>query len=329
MKLALSTTLAAVMTTALLAVAPPALAQATDWPSKPVRWVVPFPPGGAMDVIARLLGDKAGKALGQTFVIENRAGAGGNIGADLVAKSPPDGHTMLLLDVSVLATNPSLFARLPFDVERDLAPVQMLIYAPYILAVSKSLPVQDAAGLVAYAKANPGRLNAANAGTGTLSHIVALSLAAAWGTEMTSVPYRGGAPALLAVASNEAHLTMAGATQSQPFVVNGQMRGIAVSGPHRLASLPDLPTFRELGWPHPDAGTWQGLLVQGNTPPATVARLEAEVKKVLEEPALRARIAELGGEVRADGAEAFRRRLRADTESLGQVIRTNNIRLDQ
>ncbi len=293
-----------------------------------LRIIVPNAPGGTSDILARLIAGPLGRALGQSVIVENRAGAGGNIGADFVAKSPPDGHTLLLLDVSVLATNPSLFARLPFDVERDLMPVQMVIYAPYILAVSNALPVQDAAGLVAYARANPGKLNAANSGTGTLTHIVALSLAAAWGTEMTSVPYRGGAPALLAVASNEAHLTMAGATQSQPIVVNGQMRGIAVSGPRRLAAVPDLPTFRELGWPQPDAGTWQGLLVQGGTPPAVVTRLEREVRLVLEDPAIKARVAELGGEVRADGSAAFRSWLRAETENLGRIIRDNNVRLE-
>ena len=263
------------------------------------------------------------------MVVENRAGAGGNIGADAVAKSRPDGHAMLVLDVSVLATNPFLFQRLPFDVGRDLAPVTMLIYAPYILAVNNALPVRSAEELVAYAKQNPGRLNAANAGAGTLSHIVALSLAAAWGTEMNSIPYRGGAPALLALVSNEANLTMQGATQSQPYVVSGQMRGIAVTGPRRLSALPDLPTFRELGWPEPDAGTWQGLLVQGGTPPATVARLEREVKAVLEEPAVMARVAELGGEVRAEGAAAFRELLARQTEAYGRVIRANNIRADQ
>ena len=310
----------------LLAAPATARAQAFD---RTLRIVVPNAPGGTSDILARLIAEPLGRALGQSVIVENRAGAGGNIGADAVAKSPPDGHTMLLLDVSVLATNPSLFARLPFDVERDLAPVQMLIYAPYILAVSNRLPAKDAPGLVAHARANRGALNAANSGAGTLSHIVPLSLASAWGTEMTHVPYRGGAPALLAVASGEADLTVAGATQSQPYVVNGQMRGIAVSGPKRFASLPDLPTFRELGWPLPDSGTWQGLLVQGKTPKPVVERLEAELRKVLEEPAVRARIAELGGEVRADGAEAFRRRLRADTEQLGAIIRANNIRLDQ
>jgi tripartite-type tricarboxylate transporter receptor subunit TctC len=305
--------------------AAPAIARAQD---RGLRIIVPNAPGGTSDILARLMAEPLGRALGQTIVVENRTGAGGNIGADLVAKSPPDGSTMLILDVSVLETFPSLFSRMPFDVERDLAPVQMLIYAPYILAVSNRLPVQDAAGLAAHVKANPGKVSAANAGAGTLTHIVALSLASHWGGEVIHVPYRGGAPGLLAVASGEADFTMAGATQSQPFVVNGQMRGIAVSGPHRLASVPNLPTFAELGWPLPEAGTWQGLMVQGNTPPATVARLEAAVKSVLEMPAIRSRIGELGGEVQADGAEAFRRRLRADTATLGGIIRANNIRLD-
>jgi tripartite-type tricarboxylate transporter receptor subunit TctC len=204
----------------------------------------------------------------------------------------------------------------------------MLIYAPYILAVNNNLPVQDAAGLVAYAKANPGRLNAANSGTGTLSHLTALSLASAWGAEMVSVPYRGGAPALLALVSNEANLTLAGATQSMPYVVNGQMRGIAVTGPRRFPNLPNLPTFRELGWPEPDAGTWQGLLVQGGTPPATLARLEREIAAVLNEPAIKARIGELGGEVQADGAAAFRARLQAQTQSYSRIIRANNVTLE-
>jgi tripartite-type tricarboxylate transporter receptor subunit TctC len=310
------------------ALALPAMARAQGF-DRSLRIIVPNAPGGTSDILARLIAGPLGQAVGQNVVVENRAGAGGNIGADVVAKSAPDGTTLLLLDVSVLATNPFLFASIPFDVERDLAPVQMLIYAPYILAVANRLPVQDAAGLVAYARANPGRLNVANSGAGTLTHIVALSLAAHFGSEFTNVPYRGGAPALLAVASGEADMTMAGATQSQPHVLEGRMRGIAVSGPKRLDAVPALPTFREMGWPLPDAGTWQGLLVQGRTPPAVVARLEAEIRKVLEDAAIRARIAQLGGEVIADGAEAFRRRLRADTEALGQVIRANNLRADQ
>ncbi|PZW51142.1 tripartite-type tricarboxylate transporter receptor subunit TctC [Humitalea rosea] len=310
-----------------LLLAAPTVARAQDF-TQTIRIIVPNAPGGTSDILARLIATPLGRALGQSVVIENRAGAGGNIGADYVAKSRPDGHTMLLLDISVLATDPFLFPTLPFNIERDLAPVQMVIYAPYILAVNNALPVQNAAELAAYAKQVPGGLNAANSGTGTLSHLVTLSLASAWGAEMTAVPYRGGAPSLMALVSNEANLTVAGATQSQAFVVNGQMRGIAVTGPHRLAAVPDLPTFRELGWPEPDSGTWQGLLVQGATPPAVIARLEREIRTVLNEPAIKARITELGGEVQADGAESFRTRLVAQTESYGRIIRANNIRIE-
>lgn len=296
--------------------------------TQPLRIIVPNAPGGTSDILARLIAPSLSQRVGQNVVVENRAGAGGNIGADVVAKSRPDGHTMLLLDVSVLATNPFLFQRMPFDTVRDLAPVQMVIYAPYILAVNNTLPVQDAAGLVEYVRRNPGRVNAANSGTGTLSHLVALALASAWGTEVVSVPYRGGAPALMSLVTNEANMTMAGTTQSMPFVTQGQMRGIAVTGPHRLPNLPNLPTFRELGWPEPDAGTWQGILAQGQTPPATLARLEREIAAVLNEPAVKARIGELGGEVQADGGAAFRTRLAQQTEAYGRIIRANNVRLE-
>ncbi len=294
----------------------------------PLRIVVPFPPGGTSDILARLIAPALGARLGQNVVVENRPGAGGNIGADAVAKSRPDGTSLLLLDVSALATNPFLYARMPFDTARDLAPVQMVIYAPYVMAVNNALPVQDAAGLAAWVRGNPGRLNFAHSGIGTLTHIVGLSLASAWGAEITAVPYRGGAPALLALVSNEANMTLQGATQSLPYVVNGQMRGIAVTGPRRLPAVPNLPTFRELGWPEPDSGTWQGILVQGATPPALVARLEREIAAVLAEPAIAVRIGELGGEVVADGAAAFRRRMAEQTESYSRVIRANNLRIE-
>ena len=305
----------------------PAVTRAQDF-NQTVRIVVPFGPGGTSDILARLIAPSLSARIGQNVVVENRAGAGGNIGADAVAKSRPDGHSMVLLDISALATNPWLFARMPFDPLKDLAPVQMVVFAPYILAVNSALPVRNAAELAAYAKANPGRLNAANSGTGTLTHLVALSLARHWGGAMEHVPYRGGAPALLSLVSNESNLTMAGSTQSMNYVVNGQMRGIAVTGPRRFPNLPDLPTFRELGWPEPDAGTWQGILVQGQTPPAMIARLEREIAAVLNEPAIKARIGEIGGEVQADGAESFRRRLVAQTESYGEIIRANNVRLE-
>ena len=294
----------------------------------PIRLIVPNAPGGTSDILARLLGPELTRTLGQPVVVENRAGAGGNIGADVVAKSPLDGHTLLLMDVTTLATNPALFPRLPFDAERDLAPVSMVIYAPYVMAVKNALPVRDAASFAAYAKAEQGRLNAGNSGSGTASHLTLVTLAASLGTTMVHVPYRGGAPALLAVVTGEADLTIAGATQALPFSVQGQMRPVAVTGKQRLAALPAVPTFAELGWPAAEAGTWQGLMARGGTPRGTVDRLNEALRAAVAQPAVAARLAELGGEPRLEGPEAMRAWLVRETESTGKVIRENGIRLE-
>ncbi|MDB5414100.1 MAG: tripartite tricarboxylate transporter substrate binding protein [Rubritepida sp.] len=307
---------------ATLPLAAPALrAQTFD---HPIRFIIPNAPGGTSDILARLMGPELTRTLGQNVVIENRTGAGGNIGADFVAKSPPDGHTILLMDVTTLATNPALFPRLSFK-PADLAPVSMVIYAPYILGVANALPVQDAAGLVAHAKAHPNTLNVANSGTGTSSHLTAVMLEDAWGTPMTHVPYRGGAPALLAVTTGEASMTMAGATQSLPFAVNNQMRAVAVTGPTRFAALPQVPTFRELGWPGVDAGTWQGALVAAGTPPVLINRLHAAMRDALAQPQLAARLVDLGATQRTDGPETFGNWLAEQTEAYTQLIRSHNI----
>jgi tripartite-type tricarboxylate transporter receptor subunit TctC len=292
-----------------------------------LRIVVPNAPGGTSDILARLLAPELTKALGQSVVVENRTGAAGNIGADAVAKSPPDGHTLLLMDVSTLAINPALFPRMPFDVQKDLAPVSMIIYAPYLAAVKNALPPKNAAELAAYVKGSGARgLNMANAGVGSLTHLTSVEIGAALGGDVTHVPYRGGAPAVLAVASGEADMIINGATATQPYVVNGQMRGIAVSGPKRLAALPDVPTFREVGWPMADAGTWQGVMVQGNTPPALIRRLEVALREAVAQPAMTARLAELGGEPRTEGPEAFRTWLASSTREFGAVVAKHGIK---
>ncbi len=257
-----------------------------------VRIVVPFAPCGTSDILARLLAPELSRSFGQNVVVENRSGASGNLGADLVAKAPPDGHTALLINAGILATAPSLFARLPFDPKRDLAPATMLIFAPYILAVHPSLPVADAADLVAFAKAQPARLNVAHSGIGAANHLTALILAQHWGAAgATMVPYRGGSAALAAAASGEANLIANGATATQPFVQNGSLRGIAVSGPRRLPAFPDLPSFAELGWPAVESGTWQGALLPGATPAPAVARWEAELRALLARPEMARRVA--------------------------------------
>ncbi|MDB5370061.1 MAG: Tat pathway signal sequence domain protein [Roseomonas sp.] len=291
-----------------------------------LRIIVPNAPGGTSDILARLLAPELTRVLGQSVLVENRTGAAGNIGADAVAKSTPDGHTLLLMDVATLAINPALFPRLPFDVQRDLAPVTMMIYAPYLVATKNALPVKDAAGLAAYAKSHPGGVNVANAGVGSLTHLTSVEVGAHLGGDFTQVPYRGGAPALLAVASGEADMIINGATATQSYVVSGQMRGIAVSGEKRLPALPDVPTFSELGWPMADAGTWQGILVQGATPRPLVERLEREIRAVVAQPAFTARLAELGGEPRTDGPAAFHAWLARSTETYGRIVQKHNIR---
>ena len=303
----------------------PAMAQNLD---RPVRFVVPFAPGGTSDIIARLLSPELTKSFGQNVVVENRTGASGNIGADLVAKSPPDGHTMLIIDVSTLATAPSLYTRFPFDLKRDLAPVTMLIYAPYILAVHPSVPVNNAAELVAYANANPTKVNVGHAGIGVGNHLTGLLVTQHWGADLTQVPYRGGAAALTAVASGEAQMLINGATATAPFCKQGQLRAIAVTGPRRLPDFPDVPTFQELGWPAAESGTWQGVLVQGGTPPAMVERLSRDLRAAMAVPSVAERITAIGGENRAEGPDSFRRWLDNEIEVWGRVVRANNIKLD-
>jgi tripartite-type tricarboxylate transporter receptor subunit TctC len=294
----------------------------------PIRIVVPFAPGGTSDIIARLLAPELTRAFGQNVVVENRSGAGGNIGADVVAKSAPDGHTLLIIDVSTLATAPSLYTRLPFDLKRDLAPVTMLIYAPYILAVHPSLPVTNAAELVAYAKANPQRVNVGHAGIGVGNHLTGLLVAQHWGADLTQVPYRGGAAALTAVAAGEAQVIINGATATAPFCKQGTLRAIAVTGPARLAEFPDVPTFRELGWPAADSGTWQGILAQGATPAPMVNRLAGDLGTAMAVPAVAQRITALGAVNRVEGPDKFRAWLDNEIEVWAQVVRANNIRLD-
>lgn len=317
----------------LLAAAPallaaPALAQGSNQGSGPLRLVIPFAPGGTSDILARILAPELSRLLGVNAVVENRSGAAGNLGAELVARAAPDGNTLLLTDVGALAIAPALFTRLGFDPMADLAPVNLLIYAPYILAVHPSVAARDAAGLVALAKSRPDAINVAHSGIGAANHLTALVLAQHWGAELTQVPYRGGAAALSAVAGGEAQLIVNGATATAPFARDGRLRAIAVSGPRRLADFPDVPTFAELGWPATESGTWQGVLTAAATPAATVERLDGAFRASLAQPEMARRMAGLGAEVRAMGPAPFRTWLGAEAEQWGRVVRANNLRAE-
>ncbi|MDI4665909.1 tripartite tricarboxylate transporter substrate binding protein [Xanthobacter autotrophicus] len=301
----------------------PAAAQSFD---RPVRIVVPFAPGGTSDILARLIAPKLSEAVGQTVVVENKPGAAGNIGADTVAKARPDGHTLLLMDIGSIAIAPSLFPDLSYNVEADLAPVGMVMFGPYVLAVNPSVPAKTVAELVAYAKANPGKLAVANSGVGALNHITAVALARGLGIDWKNVPYKGGAAASRAVVSGESTVIINGATATLPFVTNGQLVGIAVTGEERLAALPNVETFKEAKLPLSNAGTWQGLLTTGKTPPEVVARLNAELNKILAMPEIKEKIAEQGGSVRPGSPEEVKTWLATNIRSWGDIVRAADIK---
>ncbi|MCL4802419.1 MAG: tripartite tricarboxylate transporter substrate binding protein [Burkholderiales bacterium] len=306
----------------------PALAQPVF--NRALRIVVPFAPGGSSDILARLMAPKLTEALGQTVVVENRAGANGHIGAEAVARAQKDGHTLLITDVSSLAIAPSLLKSMPYDPLKDLAPVTMVAFAPYIFGVHPSVPATDVPSFVAHAKANPGKLNLAHSGIGAANHLTGIVLAKHFGFTWEYVPYRGGAAAIQAVVQNDCQALLNGATATQPFVTSGQLRGIAVSGTERLPALPETRNFGELGLPKllVESGTWQGILTTGGTPAPVVAALHRAVTGVLADAAIVERINQIGGGVRTMQPEAFGAWLAASTQDWGHVVRENNVTVE-
>jgi tripartite-type tricarboxylate transporter receptor subunit TctC len=296
--------------------------------TKPVRIIVPYAPGGSSDILARLIGPHLSKAVGQTVLVENKPGATGNIGADLVAKAEKDGHTLLLADMGAVAAAPSLFTKLTYDPEKDLMGVGMIMFAPYILAVHPSVPVKTVAELVAYAKANPGKLALGHSGVGNANHLTGIVLAKHWGIDWKYVPYKGGAAAIRAVVANESNVIINGALATQPFVTQNQLKGVAVSGAKRLDALKDLPSFKELNLPAVDSGTWQGVMTTGGTPAAMVTRLNAELKKILAMPEIAKKINDLGGDVEIGSPQDFAVWMKANIKSWGVVVREANITLE-
>ncbi len=296
--------------------------------TKQVTIIVPYAPGGTSDILARLLAPKLSEAIGQPVIVENKPSASGNIGADFVAKAAGDGHTLLITDVGTLATQPSLVKKLSFDVQKDLVPVTMVMFSPYLLAVHPSVPASTWDELVAYAKANPGKLNMGNSGVGSIQHLTALVIQKKRGIDWMHVPYRGGAAAIRAVVSNESNVILNGALPTIPFVAQNQLKGIAVSGDKRLEQLPNLPTFKEIGMPIVETGSWQGFLASKGTPAAMVARLNAELRKVIQNPEISAKIAGLGGDVRTQSPEEFVTWMNGAIAEWGEVVKAENISLD-
>ena len=319
--------LMAAAASAILAIAGHGGAAAQSF-TKQVTIIVPYAPGGTSDILARLIAPKLSEAIGQPVIVENKPSASGNIGADFVAKAPGDGHTLLITDVGTLATQPSLVKKLSFDVQKDLVPVTMVMFSPYLLAVHPSVPASTFAELVAYSKANPGKLNIGNSGVGSIQHLTAIVIQKRRGIDWAHVPYRGGAAAIRAVVSNESNVLLNGALPTTPFIAQNQLKGIATSGDKRLAQLPNMPSFKEIDMPIVETGSWQGFLASKGTPAPMVARLNTELRKVLAIPEIGAKIVELGGDVRTNAPEEFGAWLTKAIAEWGEVVKAENINLD-
>jgi tripartite-type tricarboxylate transporter receptor subunit TctC len=283
---------------ALLAAAAANVAFAQGWPTKPVRFIVPYPPGGTSDILARTIGDKLTAALGQTVVVENKPGANGNVGADYVAKAAPDGYTFLLADIGAIAISPSVYPSLPFDPVRDFAPVTMVAYSPHILAVYPGVEAKSVAELVALAKSKPGKLNYAASSTGSAPHLAGVEFAQRAKIDWSYIPYKGGAQAITDVVGGQADVLFNGMLATYPHVKGGKLRILAVSSANRLASIPDVPTVAESGYPGFETGSWQGILAPPGTPPEIVRKLGGEVQKILATPEMKEKLAAQGADVR-------------------------------
>ncbi|MBL0419100.1 tripartite tricarboxylate transporter substrate binding protein [Ramlibacter sp. AW1] len=307
--------------------APAAFAQGAAWPSKPVKIVVPFPAGGTSDVLARILGQKMSETWGQPIVVENRPGASGNLGADQVAKSPADGYTLVLMDVGNLAIAPALY-KLPFNVQNDFAPVAMVGYSPHLLVTSSNVPANTTAELIAWAKANKGKVNfAAAAGMGSATHLAGVVFAQRAGIDWGYVPYKGGAQAMTDLVGGQIDVTFNGMVATYPHVKSGKIKLIAVSSPKRNAQVPNAPTVAET-LPGFLTGSWQGLLAPAGTPKAVVDKIHAEVLRITALPDVRERLTTLGAEPSAMSPADFGNWLKAEVPAMAKVVKDNRITIE-
>lgn len=284
----------AMLSTAAALAAPAAFAQ-SDWPSKPVRIVVPYPPGGSSDIIARAIGNLVSETLKQSVIVDNKPGANGNLGADLVAKSAPDGYTLLLCDVGALAISPSVYPKLPLDPSKELRGVTMLAYSPHLLVVHPSVPVNNLKELVALSKQKD--LNFAVSGTGGAPHLAGVALASAVGARWQYVPYKGGSQAITDTVGGQTQVMMNGMLATYPHVQSGKLKLLAVSKRSRMPLIGDVPTIAEQGVPNFESGSWQGVLAPKGTPDAIVQKLNAALVTAIRNPEVRGRLAGQGAEV--------------------------------
>ena len=311
------------LATPLLAALP---AQAQNWPARPIRFVVPFAAGaGILDIMARILAQHLTEALGQQVVVDNKPGAGGNVGAEIVAKAAPDGYTMLIANQAMLVS-PFLFAQMGYDPLKDLLPVTMINSAPLMVVVHPALPVKSVAELIAYSKANPGKLNYGSGGIGSTPFLAVESLKSATGLDATHVPYKGGAPALADLVAGQLAFMIENVPGTLPLVKDGKLRALAVTSAKRVALVPDLPTLQEAGVAGYEMIGWNGLFVPAATPRDIVAKLHDATAKILRRPDVIEQLAKLGAESVGNPQPEFATFVQAETDRWGRIIRDKGIK---
>ncbi len=307
---------------------PASIAWGQSFPTRPVRMIVGFPPGGPNDIVARTVSDKLGAVLGQPVIVDNRPGAGGNIGSDATAKAAPDGYTLLLGSTGPQAINPVLYANLPYDVLRDLAPVSLVAIVPNALVVNPQVPATTVSELIAYAKKRPEGLRYGSGGNGTTLHLSAELFKSMAKIDMLHVPYKGTAPAISDLVGGQTDLMFAAVSSVLPLVKAGKLRMIALTTSRRTPSLPDVPTIAESGLPGYEVAPWYGVFTTGGTPPAVVQRLNDAVREVVALPAVQEALDKQGSEPATNTPEAFRTLLKAEIDKWARVVKEGNITLN-
>jgi len=296
-----------------------------QYPSRPLKLIVPFPPGGSTDILARALGQKLSEGLAQAVVIDNRPGAGGSIGSEAAAKAPPDGYTIMMGHLGTLAANVAIYKHLPYDPVKSFAPVCLMAIVPSVLVVNPSLPVASAAELIAYAKKNPGKLTYGSAGNGSTSHLTTEYFKLATGTDILHVPYKGVGPMLIDLVSGQISMGLNGAPAVMPHVNSGKLRALAVSSFRRLPSLPQIPTLDEAGVKGFDANGWYGIVAPAGTPRGIVQKLNAEIRRIMDTPELRARLDAEGAIPAAGSPEEFAAFIASEIARWGAVLKRAGI----
>ena len=303
-------------------------ASAQTYPSKPIRLVVPFPPGGTTDILARDVGQVLTQTLGQSVVIDNRPGAAGNIGSDIVAKSAPDGYTLLMCTVSSHAINPGLYAKLPYDHIKDFAPVILVARVPNVLEVNPAVPVNTVNDLIKLAKEKPGQINFASSGSGTSIHLSGELFKTMAGVDMVHIPYKGSAPAVTDLVAGQVQVMFDNLPSSLPQINAGKLRAIAVTSAQRSPALPNIPTIAESGLPGFEATSWFGIVARAGTPPEIIAKLNAEIDRWLQSPAGKDLLLTQGALPAGGTPEEFATYIRAETEKWAKVIKASGAKVD-